>query len=257
MKTGTIVHLAFSTAMLFYASYCKGQSNVVYYGTNSNALDVVFADTNLSAKVKSAITVDLNLCLQEWGKTAELFLWEDEDTIDEGIVGQLSIGTVCPHYPEDVKFPENIVSNGTHGVALQITKELSDAYLKAFAFTNANAKAVKAAYKFVSLIRSDNFIASLTPANISGYVFVKQYKAKDYVEEFEDIVGACFEDPKYLLPSVLGFREQKTGFLRKNIFLALPAYTIPDDNGFVEWESLPAIWKDGKWKLYWDLDDWR
>jgi hypothetical protein len=47
------------------------QTNIVYYGSESNTLGVVFADTNLSISVQSAITDDLNLCLRDWGRGSE------------------------------------------------------------------------------------------------------------------------------------------------------------------------------------------
>jgi hypothetical protein len=130
MNTKSVVSLT-----ILCSAVCFGQSNVVYYGASSNALNVVFVDTNLSKKVQSAIVADLRICLMGWGREGELYLRDKDDS-----VGYLSFGRRCPHYPSDIKFPKNIVSNGTAGVALQIPKELSDAYTNAFKFAAANAK---------------------------------------------------------------------------------------------------------------------
>ena len=61
-------------AAMLCACHCYGQSNVVYYGVNSNAISLAFVDTNLSESAKSAITADLRMCLSEWGKTSEFDL---------------------------------------------------------------------------------------------------------------------------------------------------------------------------------------
>ncbi|HOO42045.1 MAG TPA: hypothetical protein PK653_11395 [Syntrophales bacterium] len=99
------------TAM-FCAFYCAGQSNIVYYGTHSNAISLAFADTNLSESAKSAITADLRVCLSEWGK-GELRMMNEGD-----YVGYIDNPTRCPHYPEDMEFPEKVVSNGVSGLGL-------------------------------------------------------------------------------------------------------------------------------------------
>ena len=242
-----IVFLAMQVVTILCA---YAQSNVVYYGATSNALDVVFVDTNLSVKVKSAITADLRICLQEWGKTAELRLRDKGDS-----VGYLDIGTRSPHYPEDIDFPRNVVSNGTAGVALQITKELSDAYTNAFAFAAVNAEAVKTAYTFVSLITSNGFAETLTPVNITQYIVMKQYKPADYVTNFQDLKQG-FVELKYLQPSILGFHEKKTGLFGKSLWTVIPFATLPEDPGDrYEWMGVPAVWHKGKWKLYVDLDE--
>jgi len=59
-----------SAAMMLYTPYCIGQSNVVYYGVNTNALAVTFVDTNLSAAAQASIVSDLQICLTVLEKTA-------------------------------------------------------------------------------------------------------------------------------------------------------------------------------------------
>ncbi|HOE62110.1 MAG TPA: hypothetical protein PK576_10780, partial [Kiritimatiellia bacterium] len=120
-------------SVLLQVDLCYGQSNVVYYGANSNAISLAFADTNLSESAKSAITADLRVCLSEWGK-GELRMRIKGDS-----VGYIDNPTHCPHYPEDIEFPENVVPSGAAGLALHIPKKLSDAYTNAFAFAAANS----------------------------------------------------------------------------------------------------------------------
>jgi hypothetical protein len=126
---------------MFRVSYCVGQSNVVFYGANTNAIAVTFVDTNLSASAQASIVTDLHLCLQDWGKKSEL----DLGAYELGVIGYLYNFKSSPHYPETIEFPKNVVSNGTSGLALQITKSLSDAYTNAFAFAAANSNIVAAA----------------------------------------------------------------------------------------------------------------
>ena len=136
MKAPTVL----ITAMLC-ACYCTGQSNVVYYGTHSNAINLAFADTNLSESAKSAITADLRVCLSEWGKATQFRLGAD----DPAFVAHLHNPDITPYYPETIDFPDNVVSSGAAGLALHIPKKLSDAYTNAFAVAAANANIVAAA----------------------------------------------------------------------------------------------------------------
>jgi len=233
MNTKNLTHVAFATATMLYAQYCAGQSNVVYYGVNSNALNVVFVDTNLSQKAQFAIVADLRICLKEWGKASELELGDAA----LGLVGYLENPERCVFYPEEIDFPKGIV-NSPNGLALQIPRNLSDAY------TNA----------FVALVSSNDFVNTLTPANISQYILEEGWEAKDYVEKFQES-KEFFAEIKLFPPSVLGFR--KSGLFptsRKDLQLMLPGYLIYPDNPDPEWSGFPAIWHNGKWKIY--SGDW-
>jgi len=246
MKTKPVIFVI--TAMLG-TSHCIGQSNIVYYGTNSNALNVVFVDTNLSKKVQSAIVTDLRICLLEWGKKNELRLRNKGDS-----AGYLHNSDTCPHYPESIDFPKNIVSNGTAGVALQISKELSDAYTNAFKFAAANSNVVAAAYAFVSLVTSNGFVDTLTPANVSHYFLGEKYKPEDYVTHAQDI-KEFFERTQFFPPSILGFRQ--SGMFptpQKELQLVIPGYFRSDNNPKLSLSGFPALWHDGKWKFY--IGDW-
>ena len=222
---------------------CFGQSNVVYYGANSNALNVVFVDTNLLKKAQSAIVADLRVCLLEWGKTAELLL----DGGDEpGVIGYLDIGTVSPHYPENIKFPSHIVSNGTAGVALQIPKELSDAYTNAFKFAAANAKAFSAASAFVKFVNSPNFL-TLPPKDLPNYVLEKNTTVAEIIAGAQDTISEL-RHQTYYPPSVLGFFNSEIGPAKKNLLVIIPCTSPVSD--WKEWGGYPAIWHEGKWKFF-------
>ena len=225
------------------STFCFGQSNVVYYGVSSNALDVVFADTNLSQKAQSAIVADLRICLSEWGKTSELRL----DGGDEpGVVGYLYNGKRCPHYPEWVAdFPANIVSNGTAGVALQIPKELSDTYTNAFAFAAANAKAFAAANAFVEFVNSPNFL-NLPPKDLPNYLLRSDTTSKEMIAEAQEHISDL-RHQTYYPPSVLAFGYSELGPAKQNLWIHIP------DKGQREWGYTPAIWHKGKWKFcFWE-----
>ena len=236
MNTKTIIILT-----TLCPAFCFGQSNVVYYGVNSNALNVAFVDTNLSKKVQSAIVADLRVCLQEWGKTSELRLRQGKDS-----VGYLDNFQQCPHYPGAIKFPENVISNATVGLALRVPKDLSDAYTNAFAFAAANA--------FVKLISSNGFVNTLMPANISQYILYEQYKAEDYVTDFQDL-KKTFVEVAFLQPSVLGLVKTGMSVTPSNsLLLRLPGYLNDPLGPSPILTMFPAIWHDGKWKIYYNAD---
>jgi len=236
MKAPTVL----ITAMLC-ACHCYGQSNVVYYGVNSNAISLAFADTNLSESAKSAITADLRICLSEWGK-GELRLRNKGDS-----VGHIDNPTECPHYPEDITFPENVVSHGVSGLALQIPKTLSDAYTNAFAFADANSNIVAAAYEFVAFVSSSNFVA-ISSNDLPNYVLQKNTTTNEIIADAQETISEL-RCQTYYPPSILGFKYLELGPSPTNLWMLVPC-SIPlrymDGKG---WHAFPAIWHDGKWKF--------
>ena len=239
---------ALLTVATFCATVCCAQSNVVYYGASSNALNVVFVDTNLSAKARSAITADLRICLSSgWGKTGELFLRNKGDS-----VGYLSFGKTNPHYLEDIEFPRNVVSNGTSGIALQITKELSDIYTNAFAFAVANSNAVKAAHEFVAFVSSPAF-ANIAPADLPNYYLAKGVAPADIIAVAQELMDSL-KYSTYYPPSVLGFTKSPVGPAASNLWLDVPSSSTTR-SGYKEWSGLPAVWHEGKWKFsFWIME---
>ena len=207
------------TAM-FCAFYCAGQSNIVYYGVHSNAISLAFADTNLSESAQSAITADLRVCLSEWGK-GELRL-----RIKGESVGYIDNPTHCPHYPEDIMFPENVVSNGASGLALHIPKALSDAYTNAFAFAAANSNIVAAAYEFVAFVSSTNF-PYISSNALPNYIMFKN-ALPDANAESNAIVNLAPQimsdlcDQTYYPPSILGFTYSSDGPAATNLWMQVP-----------------------------------
>ena len=153
--TNKILHFAVFVITMLRVSHCIGQSNVVFYGADTNAIAVTFVDTNLSASAQASIVADLQLCLQYWGRRTEFRIGAD----DPAFAAHLYNPKRNPYYPETIDFPDNVVTNGTTGFALQTTKKLSDAYTNAIAFTAANSNIIAAAYEFVAFVSSSNFTA--------------------------------------------------------------------------------------------------
>lgn len=239
MKAKTFFFLAW-VAIVTRVSQSAGQSNVVFYGTNTNAMGVVFMDTNLSASVKASIVADLQVCSIEWGK-GELRLRNKGDS-----VGYIDNATRCPHYPENIEFPENVVSNGLGGLALQIPKKLSDAYTNAFAFAVANSNIVAAAYEFVAFVSSTNFYI-VTSNQISSYCLYNQAPSLFYQLSFSEITNSVSQQ-SYYPPSILGFYYSPDGPNASDLWVRIPC-TYPSHGSSVSWNFLPAIWHDGKWKF--------
>ncbi len=242
MKITTISSVLYFAAMLCGLN-CAGQTNLLFYGANSNSLCVVFVDTNLSASARAFIVADLQLCLNNWGKRTEVRIGAD----DPAFIAHLYNPSICPHYPETVDFPDNVVSNGTLGFALQIPKTLSDAYTNAFAFAAANSNIVTAAYEFVEFVSATNF-NSVTSNQISNYILYNQAPPFLYQLAFHDITNSL-RHQTYYPPSILGFEYRAEGPSPTNLWLLVPSSTRPYGN-VVEWSAYPsAIWHDGKWKF--------
>ena len=229
------------TAVL-WTCHCAGQSNVVYYGVNSNAINLAFADTNLSTSAQEAIAADLRVCLSEWGK--ETYLSLDLGADEPGLIGYLERPSISPHYPEDIDFPKG-VTNTPSGPALQITKALSDAYTNAFAFAAANSNIVAAAYDFVSFVSSTNFL-NVTSNQVANYFLFNQAPPQLYQLAFHDLTNSV-HGSSYYPPSILGFYYRPAGPEPTNLWLYIPSSSPVC--GYIEWSPTPAIWHDGKWKF--------
>jgi len=242
MKINAIsIAILFASALLRICP-CFGQSNVVFYGASTNAIGVVFVDTNLSVATQAAIVSDLQLCLQDWGKRTEFRLGAD----DPAFVAHLYNPKISPHYPETIGFPDNVVSNGASGLALQIPKSLSDAYTNAFAFANANSNIVAAAYEFVAFVSSSNFIA-ISSNSLPNYLLQKDVATNMIIAKAQESISDL-RCQTYYPPSLLGFQYSAVGPSATNLWMRIPC-SSPSGVGKVEWSPFPAIWHEEKWKF--------
>ena len=252
MKKEILLLAVFVTTM-FLVSYCAGQSNVVFYGTNASSIGVSFVDTNLSVSARASIVADLQLCLQAWGKGTQFRLGAD----DPAFVAHLYNPDITPNYPETIDFPDNVVSNGTTGFALQIPKTLSDAYTNAFAFAAANSNIVAAAYAFVAFVSSSNF-PSISSNALPNYIMFKNGLADAHAESNaivnlapQIIPDLCHQT--YFPPSYLGFCYSSEGLAATNLWVKIPCSSVTQ-GGYKEWSGLTALWHNGKWKFCTWLD---
>lgn len=247
IKPKILLFAAWAAAMLGISD-CFGQNNMVFYGANTNALNVAFADTNLSASAQSGVVADLRICLQEWGRTSEL----DLGPYEPGLAGYLYNFKKAPHYPDELKFPRNLITNQVSGLALQIPKPLSDAYTNAFVFAAANSNAVAAAYEFVAFVSSTNF-PDISPAALPNYIMFKN-ALPDANAESNAIVNLAPQiipdlcEQAYHLPSVLGFRFSSDGPAATNLWMWVPN-SCPTGGGALDWGSTSVLWHDGKWRF--------
>jgi len=255
MKTPkTVSTFIFFATVLLQVTLCTGQTNVVYYGAYSNTISLAFADTNLSESAQSAITADLQVCLNEWGKETQFRLGAN----DPAFVAHLYNPDITPYYPETIDFPDNVVSNGAAGLALHIPQKLSDAYTNAFAFAAANSNIVAAAYEFVAFISSSNFV-SLSSNALPNYILLKN-KYSETITESNEIVrlasqiipGLCYQT--FYTPSVLGFYYSPEGPSVSNLWLNIPSSTHPATNT-TEWAGYPVLWHNGKW-VFCSWNEW-
>ena len=235
-------------AAMLCACHCYGQSNVVYYGVNSNAISLAFVDTNLSESAKSAITADLRMCLSEWGKTSEF----DLGPYEPGVIGYLYNPDKSPHYPENIRFPRKLVTNGASDLALQIPKTLSDAYTNAFAFAAANSNIVAAAYEFVAFVSSTNF-PGISSNALPNYIMFKN-ALPDANAESNAIVNLAPQimsdlcDQTYYPPSILGFTYSSDGPAATNLWMQVPE-SSPSSGGDKDWGNVTVLWHENKWRF--------
>jgi len=232
--------IVFFVTTVIRVPYCIGQSNVVFYGANASSIGVSFVDTNLTESVKSTIVADLRVCLSEWGKNGELRLRNKEAS-----AGYIDNPSRSPYFPENIDFPENIVSNGTSGIALQIPKSLSDAYTNAFAFAVANSNIAAAANEFVAFLSSSNFVAISSNA-LPNYVMQKNMSTNDIIETAHEIISDLRKQT-YYPPSFLGYYYSPKGPSASNLWLRVPCSTHSPLG--TDWHSFPALWHEGKWRF--------
>ena len=248
------LHLTLFCGIIATASLTSlAQSNVVFYGAVSNALNVAFADTNLSASAKTGITADLNRCLAGWSAGAQL-----RTRYKANSVGYLDIASVSPHYPEQMEFPREVVSNVVDGLALYVPKALSDAYTNAFAFAAANSNIVAAAHEFVNFVTSTNF-PSMPYAIMPNYIMFKNARG-DAVAESNAVVNLAPQimedimDASYHRPSILGFYFSSDGPGETNLWMLVPT-SMPRGTTPKDWRALTALWHGGRWRFC-EWGDW-
>jgi len=235
---------AFFCASILGTALCHGQGNIVYYGVNSNALNVVFEDTNLSVSNQTLIVADLNRCLQSgWGKEMEFKMGND----DPAFVAHLFNWSRSPYYDP---FPKNII-NTPDGHALHISQGISDAYIDRLAFAAAHSNIVAAAYEFVAFVNSTNF-PSIPANDMPNYLVPKNLSDAEMIASAQNLITALTST--YDPPSILsfGYREFEFGSATSNLFTALPKST-----SFGFFNSVPAIWHDERWKfidIRWFID---
>lgn len=249
MKTKSFILAAFLATTVFYAPYSIGQSNVVYYGANTNAISISFGDTNLSSSAQTHIVSDLQLCLQEWGKGTQFRLGAD----DPAFVAHLYNPDITPYYQDGTEFPNDVV-NGPTGYALHIPKTLSDTYTNALVFAAANSNIVASAYEFVAFISSSNFV-SISSNAMPNYILYKNPAiTSNVIVELAPQLIADLRCQTYFPPSILGFYYSSKGPSATNLWMQVPC-SIPTGWGSLGWHGCPVLWHDGKWKFC-TWEDW-
>ena len=242
MKTKNFFLASSLLTAILAAPNCIGQSNVIFYGANTNAIAVTFVDTNLSSSAKISIVSDLQLCLQEWGKGTQFRLGAD----DPAFVAHLYNPDITPYYQEGTEFPNDVI-NGPTGYALHIPKSLSDAYTNAFVFAAANSNIVAAAYEFVAFVSSTNFV-SISPNTLPNYLVQKGVTTNEIIADAQETISELRHQTFYP-PSILGFQYSDRGPSATNLWMRVPCsinLSYIDAKG---WHFFSAVWHDGKWKF--------
>jgi hypothetical protein len=224
IKTLVIISLAASSA-----------AAQVIVGTNS--FDVVFEATNLTPVAQSRIIDDINICRQLW-TNSEVCL---DISGAEPHIGDWDV--IFKPYFNDMRVPRNLVTNSTGALSLLVEKQVSDAYLDAFKFADANSNIISAAWTFVNTISNTNIICN-TRTELSEYVLISPD-----TNVILPIWFTSFTELEYSPPSVMSFGyitqelEAMPG-VASNLFMRLQCRLA--DNV----DQYPCIWHDNKWKFY-------
>ena len=206
----------------------------VIVGTNS--FDVVFEANNLAPATQSRIVDDINLCRQLW--TNSVVHLNDQNKVqyiyDGYVIGR-------PYFNE-MRVPRNLVTNATGALSVFVSKPISDAYIEAFEFVDANSNIIAAAATLINALADTNIVLS-TVAEVSEYVFVSSDKTIELPTDFRG-----FTQSTHSMPSVMAFGYETidsqipTGSASNLTMKLQYRYKSSVDQ---HW----CIWHDGKWKL--------
>ena len=222
MKSLIIIALAASSA-----------AAQVIVGTNS--FDVVFEATNLVPAMQSRIVDDINLCRQLWTNS--------QVRLEDGGAPYIRDGNVIfrPYFNE-MRVPRDLVTNSTGSLSLLVSKPVSDAYIRAFEFADANSSIIAAAWAFVDTISDTNTVCD-TMADLANYVLIISDKTVELPAWFR-----TFANVEYSKPSIMSFGYLPADSLTpagvsSNLMMKLQ-YRIEETV-----DHHLCTWHDGKWKL--------
>lgn len=233
---------------------CAVHSLAYDLNVGTNSYDFVFDDTHITSKQKDFIFKDLQYCFEGWGSTAKIKFYDTP----EKTIGYLSNNIWNPYYICNKEFPKDLVTNENGKISFLITKSLSDAYTNAFVWAKTNLNIVVAANEFATFLSSSNFVNTASSNTIHNYILYEKetiiyegVSLDTYKESFHDITNSL-RKYTYYPPSVLGFQYNDNGPDPTNLWVLIP--TTDNRTSEPKWDSMPAIWHDGKWKIsFWGV----
>lgn len=217
----------------------------IIVGTND--FDIVFEAKDLAPTIQSRIAADINLCRQLWANS-EVYIYDDDEDFESFIGDGYVIGR--PYF-NDMRVPRGLVTNSLGVLSLFVEKQISDAYLKAFEFADANSSIISAANAFVDALSNSNTVCNTT-ADLREYILFPTDIQLDAQKEIEG-----FKSYEYSKPSVMAFGflnqgPEPSAGVSSNLFMKLQ-YRGDE----ISIDQLPCIWHNGKWKLYfWELKNY-
>jgi hypothetical protein len=216
----------------------------IIVGTNS--FDVVFEATNLAPAVQSRIVDDINLCRQLW-TNSEVYL--DGNDFEPFIGDGYVIGR--PYF-NNMRVPRNIVTNSAGAWSLFVKKQLSDAYLKAFEFFDANSNIISAANAFVDTLCHSNIVCN-TMQELSEYVLIPPNAEVILPGWFAEFCENAYSKPSAMAFGYMNIGPEPSPGVSSNLFMRLQC-NFPNEYSV---DQVPCIWHDGKWKINaWDYNKW-
>lgn len=213
----------------------------------TNHFDVIFETPALPSSLKDFIVEDVQRCYQAWGTNVEIRSSRAATHVmriyPQVFMGSYYMDDLSAH---DLNVPEDIVTNATGQLSLNIPSALIQKYSDALALKTNNLDKVEAADAFVDFLSSPEF-ANVTSNQVSNYILYKDLPPEGYLLSGEDIVKDL-KSQEFYRPSILGFYYSPDGPALTNLCALLPTIT-KERTPSSHYHSMPAIWHDGKWKI--------
>jgi len=218
-----------------------GQAQTAQVHIAGNNYPVAFGDTNLSMKVRQRIASDLTTALSHVSSFEETKGGEVEDGIF--CINRIFIFTLSES--EDV-----LVVDQNNKKSMRVSKVLSDKYLKAFTWVDANSNTVQKAHEFVAMLNSPDLLSKPTQVLLNMGHFeplsLIQENTPPSDAEIRAMFAKDFYPYKYPKISVLNFYFKEVSEINNAVlpllFLFAVDKTDPSETG-----AVPIGFYKGKW----------
>ena len=235
MKTSHYIVLFCCISLPFLAQAQTAQVHIA-----GSDYPVVFTDTNLSAQIQQRMATDLTFVFTFASSFEEL----KDSEVETGV---FEIGNTLPLFLWENKHIFIVATNNTPSV--RIDNFVSDKYLKAFAWMDANSNTVQKAREFVATLNSPDLLSKPTQELLSLRHFMPLSSIYENNPPSDAELRAYMADGPALFTypgfSALCFYFQEIVEVEAEIpLLLLPMVSKTDPS---DWTAFPIGFYKGKW----------